>query len=49
VPGTTLAGRGGDVPGSGLLASYTVFYRNAAAAFCPPLTFNGTNNSSIVW
>jgi hypothetical protein len=45
----TLSARGGNTPGSGQLASYTVFYRNAAAAFCPPFTFNAANNYLIFW
>ena len=28
---------------------YQVFYRNAAAAFCPPGTANWTNGFSVVW
>ena len=35
--------------GSGVTRIYTGFYRNAAAAFCPPATFNGSNGIRIVW
>ncbi len=45
----TLSARGGNTVGSGQLASYTVFYRNAAAAFCPPATFNASNDWRISW
>lgn len=45
----TLSARGGNTPGSGQLASYTVYYRNAAAAFCPPFTFNAANNWRLNW
>jgi hypothetical protein len=45
----TLSARGGNTVGSGQLASYTVYYRNAAAAFCPPLTFNCANNWQLNW
>jgi hypothetical protein len=36
-------------PGSGITAYYMAYYRNAAAAFCPPETFNGTNAYVITW
>jgi hypothetical protein len=36
-------------PGSGITAHYMAYYRNAAAAFCPPETFNGTNGWIITW
>ena len=36
-------------PGSGITAHYMAYYRNAAAAFCPPETFNGTNMYTITW
>ena len=45
----TLAQRGGVVPGSGALRAYQTYYRNAAAAFCPPETFNVTNGVTITW
>jgi hypothetical protein len=41
--------RGGTLPGSGLLGIYGAYYRNAAAAFCPPATFNITNSYKILW
>jgi hypothetical protein len=41
--------RGQVVPGSGVLRYYQTFYRNAAAAFCPPETFNVTNGFRITW
>ncbi len=45
----TLSARGSTPVGSGITASYTVFYRNAAAGFCPPLTFNVANSVRILW
>lgn len=45
----TLSARGGNTVGSGQIASYTVFYRNAAVAFCPPFTFNCANNWQLTW
>jgi hypothetical protein len=45
----TLSARSGTTPGSGAFASYAVYYRNAAAAFCPPETFNASNGLRIVW
>ncbi|MBK7877751.1 MAG: CHRD domain-containing protein [Planctomycetes bacterium] len=43
-------GIGNDTPpGSGITAYYMAYYRNAAAAFCPPETFNGTNGFKITW
>src|SRR5262249_48874181 len=41
--------RGGVTPGSGVLRFYQTYYRNAAAAFCPPATFNVTNGWVVVW
>ncbi len=41
--------RGGVTPGSGSVRWYTTYYRNAAAAFCPPATFNSTNSVQITW
>ncbi|MBI5363359.1 MAG: hypothetical protein HZA53_09275 [Planctomycetes bacterium] len=41
--------RGGTPPGSGLIGRYQTYYRNAAAAFCPPATFNVTNGWSLAW
>lgn len=45
----TLSARGGNIIGSGQLASYVTYYRNAAASFCPPATFNSTNAQLITW
>ncbi len=45
----TLSVRGGTPVGSGLTGYYTVYYRNAAALFCPPETFNSANGYQIVW
>ena len=43
-------GVGNDTPpGSGITAYYMAYYRNAAAAFCPPETFNGTNGFVVTW
>ena len=39
----------GVVPGSGAVRSYQTYYRNAAAAFCPPATFNATNAVRVTW
>ncbi|MBI5362654.1 MAG: hypothetical protein HZA53_05710 [Planctomycetes bacterium] len=36
----TLSARGGVSVGSGLVRFYQTYYRNSAAAFCPPETFN---------
>ncbi len=45
----TLSQRGGVVVGSGVRRYYQTYYRNAAAAFCPPETFNVTNGWTIDW
>jgi hypothetical protein len=45
----TLSQRGGVAPGSGAVRHYQTYYRNAAAAFCPPETFNVTNGWSLAW
>ena len=45
----TLSQRGGVVVGSGVRRYYQTYYRNAAAAFCPPETFNVTNGWKIDW
>jgi hypothetical protein len=45
----SLSQRGGVVPGSGASRAYQVYYRSAAAAFCPPATFNVTNGVRVVW
>jgi len=44
-----LSASGATPVNSGLLAHYTVYYRNAAAAFCPPETFNTSNGFMIAW
>ena len=41
--------RGGVVPGSGAMRWYATYYRNSAAAFCPPSTFNVTNTLQVTW
>ena len=41
--------RGGTPPGSGLVGQYQTYYRNSAAAFCPPETFNVTNALELTW
>ncbi len=41
--------RGAVTPGGGETRYYQTYYRNAAAAFCPPATFNVTNGSIVVW
>ncbi|MFO1009444.1 MAG: hypothetical protein U1F29_05220 [Planctomycetota bacterium] len=51
-PGPTnpsVSTRGQTPPGSGLLARYQVYFRNAAAAFCPPSLFNVSNGWRLVW
>ncbi len=45
----TLSQRGGVTPGSGVTRVYQTYYRNAAAAFCPPETFNVTNGWRVAW
>ncbi len=45
----TLSARGGVAPGSGALRLYQTYYRNSAAAFCPPETFNASNGWRQVW
>jgi hypothetical protein len=44
-----LSAFGQTPPGSGILERYQVFYRNAAAAFCPPASFNLTNGLQLAW
>jgi hypothetical protein len=44
-----LSTRGGTPPGSGAIGYYQVYYRNAAATFCPPETFNVSNGVTITW
>ncbi|MBI5361878.1 MAG: VCBS repeat-containing protein [Planctomycetes bacterium] len=45
----TLSARGGVTVGSGLRRYYQTYYRNSAAGFCPPETFNVTNGWTIDW
>ncbi len=45
----TLSLRGNTPVGSGLIGLYQIYYRNAAAAFCPPATFNASNGVRVVW
>ncbi|MBK7874950.1 MAG: hypothetical protein IPJ77_04235 [Planctomycetes bacterium] len=45
----TIITRGQITVGSGATRYYQAFYRNAAATFCPPHTFNGTSGYVIVW
>ncbi|MBK7876744.1 MAG: endonuclease, partial [Planctomycetes bacterium] len=35
--------------GSGQTRYYQTYYRNSAAGFCPPATFNVTNGVQVVW
>jgi hypothetical protein len=39
----------GQIPAIGGTRYYQCFYRNAAAAFCPPATSNRTNGVAITW
>ncbi len=45
----TLSARSGTFPGSGATMQYSGFYRNAAAAFCAPFTFNTHNTLELTW
>ena len=45
----TLSTRGGVTVGSGARRYYQTYYRNSAAAFCPPETFNVTNGWVMDW
>ena len=45
----TLSNASGTAPGSGVTHWYQVFYRNAAAGFCPPATANVTNGIVVTW
>ena len=45
----TLSQRGGVTIGSGDTRYYQTYYRNSAALFCPPETFNVTNGQIVVW
>lgn len=44
-----LSVRGLTPPGSGALGVYQTYYRNAAAMFCPPQTFNVSNGWRVIW
>lgn len=48
-PGDPLLSVSGAIPAIGGTRFYQVFYRNAAAFFCPPATSNRTNGFMIVW
>lgn len=49
-PGQQLVSvRGLTPPGSGLEGHYQTYYRNSAASFCPPDTFNVTQAVQLVW
>jgi hypothetical protein len=39
----------GSIPAGGATRWYQCWYRNAAAAFCPPLGFNLTNGLELTW
>ncbi|MBI5361697.1 MAG: hypothetical protein HZA53_00870 [Planctomycetes bacterium] len=39
----------GAIPAAGATRYYQCFYRNAAAAFCPPATSNRTNGLAATW
>ena len=41
--------RGQVVPGSGVVRLYQTYFRNAAAGFCPPATFNVTSGRRVTW
>ena len=45
----TLSQRGGVTVGSGAVRYYQTYYRNSAALYCPPETFNVTNGMTITW
>lgn len=45
----SVSSRGQVVPGSGARRYYQTYYRNPAAAFCPPETFNVTNGCVLDW
>ncbi|MFO1012054.1 MAG: proprotein convertase P-domain-containing protein [Planctomycetota bacterium] len=44
-----LSVRGATPVGSGLVALYQTYYRNAVGTFCPPATFNVTNGMRVTW
>jgi hypothetical protein len=41
--------RGSVLPGSAATRYYQTYYRNAAALFCPPATYNISNGLVVVW
>ncbi|MBK7876044.1 MAG: hypothetical protein IPJ77_09870 [Planctomycetes bacterium] len=45
----TLAQMGGVQVGSGAIRRYQTYYRNGAASFCPPASFNATNGVEVGW
>ncbi|MBK7876468.1 MAG: hypothetical protein IPJ77_12075 [Planctomycetes bacterium] len=45
----SISSRGAVVPGSGAAREYQTYYRNAAAAFCPPALVNVSNGVRVVW
>lgn len=45
----TLSTRGGVSPGSGVVRYYQTCYRNSAAAFCTPDTFNVSAGWQVTW
>ncbi|MBK7877346.1 MAG: PQQ-dependent sugar dehydrogenase [Planctomycetes bacterium] len=45
----TIGVLGSTPPGSGLTAYYQAYYRNSAATFCPPATFNVTSGYQVTW
>lgn len=45
----TLSQYSATIPGSGVIAVYSGYYRNAVAAFCPQATFNAPNSYLITW
>ena len=46
---SVIMARGLVTTGSGAVRYYQTFYRNAAAAFCPPGTFNVSSGYVIIW
>lgn len=48
-PGDPIISVRGAIPPAGGTFYYQCFYRNAAAAFCPPATSNRTNGVRITW
>ena len=48
-PGQPSVALRGGIPAFGGEYFYQCFYRNAAAAFCPPATSNRTNGMRITW